>query len=609
MNKTIKLSLVALFSLSTLNAQDVVLDTITVTSAAKTSQSIHSTTSNISVITKEEIEEKNFTTVSEAVNTVSGISFTNNGGLGKSTSVMLRGFDSKRVLVLIDGIRYNDAAGISGAPFAHLMLDDIEQIEIVKGAQSGIWGADATAGVINIKTKAAKDGLHSSILSEYGSFNTTKIGASLSYKTDDYYIKASSQRVYTDGFTAQAPKDTDIDNYEDDSYENITTNIKAGFNINDTNKINISHTAIDATTDYDSYNNPNAKVYSKTKDSFSQINFNHIDSFNELDIYAKLSIFDRNYPLGYTKEFDGEVQEYGLKSTIKYLKNSFLVTGIDYKTFEHKNDLAKKYNNKGVFITNSNEFELLGKTILTQSLRFDEYNKFDNKLTGKLGVKHFFNSVDGLTTSANIGSAYNVPTLYNLYNPRYGNKDLKPENTLSYDITLSYKEISLTYFHSTTKDMIDYYDPDGYSNPLPGKYYNLEGNTKIKGLELEYSTEVYNDISLSANYTYLNTKNNDGEKLSRRPKDTVKLSIDYYGISNLHLGVYGEYIGQRYNNNNDKGEQTGKYTLANLVANYAINKNFSVYAKVDNLFDTYYQVVDGYATSPLSAYAGIRVKF
>jgi len=607
-HSTIKISLVTLLALNTLYAKELTLDTITVTSASKKAQSINNITSNVNVITKEEIQEKNFKTVADAINTVAGINYTSNGGLGQNTSVFVRGFSSNRVLVMIDGIRYNDITSTGGAPFAHLMLADIEQIEIVKGAQSGVWGADATAGVINIITTKAKDGLHGSILAEYGSFQTKKVGALVSYKSDEYYIKVSSQNIDNDGFTAQAPRNSDIDNYEDDSYENTTTNIKFGFNINGSNKVDISHTMIDAQTHYDGFDpityqpDANALDYSKTKDSFSQINFNHIDSFNEVDIYAKLSVFDRNYPLSsYSKEFDGQVQEYGIKSTITYNKNDFLVAGVDYKGFKHKNDLQEKYNNKAIFITNSNEFDFYGKTIISESIRYDDYDKFDDKLTGKAGIKHFCNIIDGLTASANIGWAYNVPTLYHLYS-YFGNSSLDPEDTISYDFTLGYKDFKVTYFNSTTKDMIDY-DFSTYS------YNNLVGKTKIKGIEVEYSTEVYTDILVSANYTWLDAKNDAGQELRRRPKDTLKLSVDYYGITNLHLGAFGEYVGRRYDKDNKQGEQTGKYTVLNLVANYDINKNFSVYAKVDNLFDKYYQIVDGYASAPLSAFIGIKANF
>ena len=217
MQKKISTSLVASLLLATTNlfsAQS--LETITVTSATNSTQSIKDVTSNIDIITKEDIEEKHYSSVVDALNTIPGISFTSNGSFGASSSVYLRGNDSKRILVLIDGIRYNDITGLSGAPFEHLMIDDIEQIEVVKGAQSGIWGADASAGVINIITKSAKTGTHGAATVEYGSSNTKKYGMNISHKTEKYYLNASAYKTQTDGYSAQAPRYTDIDELEDD---------------------------------------------------------------------------------------------------------------------------------------------------------------------------------------------------------------------------------------------------------------------------------------------------------------------------------------------------------------------------------------------------------
>ena len=606
MKKTLTLSLIAVTLLSQLEAKEIKLDPIMVTSATKTTQSIKDATSNINVITSQEIEEKNYTTVAQALNSISGINFTTNGGLGSTTSVFVRGFDSKRVLVLIDGIRYNDITGLNGAPFNNLMLNDIEQIEVVKGAQSGIWGADATAGVINIITKGAKDGLHASVLAQYGSFNTKKYGVSASYKTNSYYVKINSQKITTDGFSAKAPRGEDIDKFEDDGYTNTTSNIKLGFNLNETNKIDISHTIIDSDNNYDDYNadpiiSANSHATTQTNDSFTAINFNHIDSYNELDIYAKRSVFDRNYPQSFTKEFDGEVYEYGIKSNISYGEKDFVVIGIDYKTFEHKNDINEKYNNKAIFLTNNNEFNFIGKTIITESLRVDIYDKFDDKITGKLGIKNINQNIDGLSVSANIGTAYNVPTLYNLYST-YGSQDLNPENTLSYDISVAYKDLKLTYFNSTVTDMIDF-DLNTY------KYNNISGDSKIQGIEIEYNTAITEDMLISANYTKTDAKDADDKVLARRVKDTFKMNVDYYILENLHVGINGEYIGKRYDSLDEKGTQTGEYAVFNFVANYNINKNFSTYAKIDNILDRYYQVVDGYATAPLSGYIGIKANF
>ncbi len=620
MQKKLQLSLISVALISSLNANDVIdLEAVTVTSATKTSQSITDVTSNINVITSAEIEERHYTTVVEALNSISGINFSSNGGLGQTTSLYLRGFDSQRVLVLIDGVRYNDITGLSGAPFEHLMVGDIEQIEVVKGAQSGIWGADASAGVINIITKSAKKGYSASVNAEYGSFNTKKYGISASYKSDNYYVKVSSQKVDSDGFSAKAPRGEDLDSFEDDGYKNTTSTIKAGFNINETNKIDISHTLIDATTSYDGYvSDPVTFAYdavasansvesTTTKDSFTKINFNHIDSFNELDIYAQKSTFAREYPQGWTKNYDGEVLEYGLKSNISYREKDFLVLGVDYKSFEHKNNLDKKYNNKAIFLTNSNSVAGLigGKTIISESIRYDAYDKFDNKTTGKLGVKHFHDAIEGFITSVNIGTAYNVPTLYNLYDATYGNTTLTPESTKSFDISAQYKSLKITYFNSVITDTIDYYDPDGWSGPIAGKYHNIVGDSKIKGYEFEYSDEVIENFLVNANYTYLDAKDKDGKTLARRASSSANFSVDYYGVDDLHLGVNTCYIGERYDSADKQGKQTGKYAVVNFVLNYDINKNFKTYLKVDNITDKYYQVVDGYASAPRSAYIGL----
>lgn len=201
MQRKISTSLVASFLLATTNLYSVQnLETITVTSATKSDKSIQDVTSNVEVITKQEIEEKHFTTVVEALNTVSGISFVSNGGIGNTSNVYLRGMDPKGILVLIDGVRYQDPSNTSGAAFSHLMISDIERIEVIKGAQSSVWGADASAGVINIITKEAQNGTHVSFNSELGSFQTKKYGMSVSNKTNKYNVKLSADRVLTDGF-------------------------------------------------------------------------------------------------------------------------------------------------------------------------------------------------------------------------------------------------------------------------------------------------------------------------------------------------------------------------------------------------------------------------
>jgi vitamin B12 transporter len=609
MQKKLSTSLVASVLLATnlFSAQN--LETITVTSATNSTQSIKDVTSNVEVITKEEIQERHFTTVTEALNTLPGISFTSNGSLGASSSVYLRGMDSKRTLVLIDGIRYNDITGLSGAPFEHLMISDIERIEVVKGAQSGVWGADASAGVINIITKTANTGTHGNVEVEYGSFNTKKYGMNISHKTEKYYVKGSLNKTDTDGYSSYVAKKSSVNygkrgdelGYEDDGYDNLTANLKAGYNIDDSNKIDLAHTSIDADSNFD---NPSADASntSTTKDKFSTISYQNKNDFATTDLYAKRSEFDREYyypAYGSTSYYNGTVKEYGLKTDIPYMnESSFLVLGADYKTFEHKDDLNEKYNNKAIFVTNNNKFND-NKTIVTQSLRLDSYDTFDNKTTGKIGIKQYI--WNDLNASANYGTAYNVPTLYNLYS-NYGNEDITPEETKGYDLQLEYQGMSITYFENKITDMIDF-DTSTYT------YGNIEGTSTLKGYELAYKKDIIEDTILNLNYTHLSAKDSDGEDLARRAKNQVGFGVDYYGISKFHFNVNGQYIGDRYNSDNKTGAETGNYTVWNSVVNYEINKTFSTYLKVNNLFDKYYQTVDGYATAERSAYVGLKASF
>ena len=258
MSSKTKLSLLLVALLSQANAsQNITLEPITVSSLTKGEESIHNLTANIEIISKEQLQEKRIATVAEALQTLPGVNITTSGGLGSVTSVMLRGMGNNRTLVLIDGIRFQDPSSTTGAIFSNLMVEDIERIEIIKGAQSGIWGADASAGVINIITKEAKKGLHADALLELGSFNSKKYGASLSHNNEDLELKLSVNRVTSDSFSVQAPKGDDLDQYEDDPYKNTTLGFKAVYKPTQDAKIKFNLTNIDSLKDYDSYANPN----------------------------------------------------------------------------------------------------------------------------------------------------------------------------------------------------------------------------------------------------------------------------------------------------------------------------------------------------------------
>jgi vitamin B12 transporter len=283
----------------------------------------------------------------------------------------------------------------------------------------------------------------------------------------------------------------------------------------------------------------------------------------------------------------------------KHNKDSFSVVGIDKKWFVD-DEIDKDYNNAGAFIANSTTIK---NTTLNLNLRTDQYSDFEDKTTYKIGLKQ---KIKLFEVIGNYGTSYKIPSIYQLFAPptmwgKVGNKNLKPEDIKSYDISVAFKKnLFVTYFHNEIKDMIDFVNG----------YQNLNATSTIKGYEVKAS-KIFLPIysSFSANYTYIDAKDKDNKTLARRPKTNINFIWNFFPIGKFSSKLRAEYVGERYDRKDEQGRQTGKYTLYFLSLNYKLTKNISSYLKIDNLTDKDYQIVDGYATANRSYYIGLKAKF
>lgn len=616
MNKIV-LSLIASSALAaSLGADEYALDPIVVT-ATKTEQSIKNITTNVDVITSEEIEEKHYMSVTEALDSLPGVSITESGGLGTTRDVYIRGMETSKVLVLIDGIRYQDPSNTDGANFANLMISDIDRIEVIKGGQSGIWGADASAGVINIITKSAQNGTHIGGNTEYGSFATKKWGGYISHKTDLYDLKLAANRIMSNSFTATAPYGTNIKDYENDPYANTTLNLSGHLRPTSTDTVGVHYTNIAALSNYDSYNAPNSLQRDHTKSKLYGVSYDKLLGAHTLSFKSNLSEFTTQHLDAAwatdVKASNGKTRQIELSDQFHYRDKDFIVAGIMKEWFEIGYDQVNttagqnKTDSAAVYVTNSN---LFGDLILTESLRRDDYGNFGGKTTGKIGAK--YNLGKELYVSGNYGTAYTAPNLIQMVNPwGASNGNLKPETSKSYDTSIGYKNVTATYFENHVQNLINWYDPTPLNWFNNDAYYtNTNGTSTFKGYEFAYKQNLSSALLVGANYTYLSRfENEQGQELKRRPKEEAKFSFDYYGIEQWHIGLNGHYVGTRYNDDNRQGQQTGRYTLWNFVINYDLSNSIQLYGKIDNITDKYYQSVDGYATSPRAFYAGLKASF
>jgi vitamin B12 transporter len=624
MQKTIQLSLLSVALVSSLQAENqYTLQNIEVTSSQGTAINKKDVTDSVTVITKEDIEESHVTTLNEALHKLANMAMTQNGGPGTSSSIYIRGMSSKRILVLIDGVRYNNPTAIgAAAEFSQIMLNNVEQIEIIKGAQSGVWGGDASGGVINIITSKAKKGSHAALNLEYGAYDTLQTSLMASYATKRYDLLASGTYFDNDGFSAAGPTKSETSygkRYDDlglekDSYENKTLNTKFGYNITDNDRVEANIQAINSLVHYDKgagTANDSSIPNTYLQNRFYTLAFKHKDTLNDITMQYNLSTFKRDVTyvdwfssLPATANYKGSVNEVKLDDKIDYMKESFLRFGVSYQKFEQTDitpNVDKSYSAVAAYATNYNKLHLLANnnTIITESVRYDRYNNFDNSLTGKFGIKQFLK--DDLYISANIGSGYNAPTLGQLYGQYGANPNLKPEKSKTSDITFGNDTLWVTAFYNEITDLIDYDWTLGY--------IQTSGKSKFKGVELGYEDFYFDSLGVKALYTYLEAKDAGNKNIARRPQQQLDVTMNYYLSDDIDFGLNAQYIGKRYDKADNQGAQTGKYTVVDFTTNFQANKYLKFYAKINNLTDKYYQTVDGYETAGRSLFVGLNLKY
>lgn len=594
------------------------LEPITIVTANKTTQSIQDTTSNVTVITAEDIKENGYQTLTQAINTVAGISVTNSGGLGQQTSFFVRGADSGKVLVLLDGMRLNDPSTTNGtALLDSLTTDTIEQIEIIKGGASSIWGSNASAGVINIITKEANEGVHGTLGLSYGSYSTKGAEAQLSYKDKKLTAQVLASYLDTDGFSALAPRDA-----EEDGYTNKNYNIKLGYAFNENNTLNLSYNRIKTDTEYDddwSLDLANDDYSHSTSDQTNvALDYRFRHGNYSAEFYASKGEYNRDYyTIGAHNVNEATLKEYALINAYDYSSGK-AVLGLEYKDIEGLNHYISAwpslpsesdYTNKAVYI--SNLYDITDHTLLETNLRYDNYDAFEDKTTYKIGLKHHYGFLEGLKSSVNYYTSYDAPSAYQLANQLPTVDLIKPIYTKGYDISAGYKELfTITYFDTKVEDGIDYVGvwPDA-------GYANIEGEQKFSGVEIEgsYALPSFN-VNLSANYTHLfKYEKEDGSDLIRRAKDTFNGFIDYYTDANTHFGINAHYVGDRIDTDGgwpaSSNVPTGNYTLWNLNFGTKIMDDIDLTLNARNIFDKEYQSVYGYATEGRSLYAKIKYSF
>jgi len=541
-------------------------------SANNQTQSLKTVTANAHIISAEEIQNKQYKTLAEALSQLPGLFSYSSGGLGTNTTVYMRGENTNRLLVLIDGIELNDPTSVAGARFGNISLSDVERIEVLKGPQSGVWGSGAMSGVVNIITKTGQR--QATVSFETGSYNTQKLNLTVGESNEHADFVINFSNLTTDGFSAIKPYQGSDSGLEEDGYREQEFSMKMGVNLNANNRLQafIKNSNTDVAIDFGS--NTEADFENRFDTQLKQLDYtNQHKQFSNRITYQK-SEFDADYA-------NGALIKVAANSKIDYSANQFATVFIDQKRFKNLNNSTSNYENLGFGLSNTNQL-LNNRLVLSQSIRSDDYDEFDDKVTGNLGAK--WQATPDVFVSANLGTAYRAPSLAEI-SFNYSGTPLQPETKAAYDVTLGLFGLTATYYESEVDNEIDY---DFGIAPF-GSYTNLEGKSKYQGIELAYQIAVETiDTDLNLNYTRQTAKDTNGEWLARRPEQQASLSLDNYSINKLHLGLQTQYIGTQYDEPNQQGAQIGRYFKTNLTADYRVNKTVSVFTKITNVFNKDY---------------------
>ncbi|MFK5926540.1 MAG: TonB-dependent receptor [Desulfuromusa sp.] len=623
MRKSLIVLCALLLTAGSLQAEIVKLDPVVVT-ATRVGTPLSQIASSVTIITAEEIEAKQQTQVLDVLRSVPGVNIIRTGSLGGQVSIHLRGTDTRHTLLLIDGIEYRDASTSGGAPsLESLSTDNIAQIEIVRGAQSVLYGSDAIGGVINIITKKGSKQPEGYVSVEGGSYNTWIEKAGYSAGSEIVSSSFAISRTDSDGFSAANEKDG---NTEEDGFENTTVSFNLGINPTEIFEINLNVHSSDAENEYDSYG-PVDGDYITNSDILAGRIEGKVNLYNGLwKIAVGLAVTDKNrtttgpnYYDGY--EYNGKITKLDLQNTIQLGQHHTVVVGAetekeeldsfsylgDYSAWPDVTYTAFSYQedsrNNALFLQDQFSIKDLSAAI---GIRYDDHDQFGNKTTWRVAPTYNIKRT-GTRLKGSIGTGFKAPSLYQLYGqlPPYnvGNENLNPEESLGWDLGIeqtffnSSLIVSLTYFHNDIDDYIDY--------DFTAGFMNIKGLI-TQGIESTIGWYPSDFFDTQINYTYTDSENKeDGSRLLRRPLHKGSFDLNLYPDDEKQISLNLLYVGER----DDRSETLDDYILVNLTASHQITPSIKGFVRIDNLFDEDYEEVSGYGTAGLSGYAGIKLTF
>ncbi|MDO9405911.1 MAG: TonB-dependent receptor [Polaromonas sp.] len=573
----------------------------TVVTASRSEQLLSAALPHTTVISREDIERSQITDLLTLLQREAGLQRTQNGGMGTTSSVFLRGSASLNTLVLIDGVPQNKQDASGAVSLEQLMLDAIERVEIVRGNVSAIYGSGAIGGVIQIFTKGGSRTPSANLSVEIGPRDSRKLHGGISAAIGETSLSADITRFSTDGFSAVNPRQEPGANPDDDGYTNSSINLSATHRLSPGHSFGIKLFHSKGETEYDNPFGAPADIQSSTTrlsqaTVFSDNTFGNWRSRVSLSEQTDKSRTRDDGFFGSNDDFRTRATVLNWTNTLALQQGWLATAGLEHQRQRVDTRSSSPFNAVYDESRNTNAVfaGLQGQAFggdVQANVRHDEIGDLD-KTTGYLGYGYAMNQQ--LKLIGSVSTAFNAPPLGYLFAPGFGNPLLKPEHARSGEVGLQFTQgshlVRATWFNTRVKDQI------GFGTTT----FENTARTRNEGLEVSWRGTA-GDTALRGDLTLQDPENAlTGQRLNRRARTLGTLGASH-AFGAFSLGGDVQYSGSRP----DGANRLTSYTLVNLTSAYRLTPEVELRARLDNATDRNYQTVYGYNQQPRSLYVGL----
>ena len=602
-------------SLAFAESSDYQLEPVVVT-ATRTIQTRDQNIAPVIVITAQDIDQSQASDVAEILRQHAGLEIARNGGPGQVASVFVRGTNSNHVLLMVDGVKINPGT-IGGPTWQYLSPQMIERIEVVKGPRSSLYGSEALGGVVNIITKRGTQGQHWQASTEFGAENTQKYAAGYQVRNASLRMGVNGESFSTDGFPSRATQDfgggyknnsvSAYMGYEHDRFDmELSTRQSQGFS----KYVGLDENYSEVPKDQDFKNGTTAltsKLQTKNWNQTLTLSRNTNEIYqNQISRY-----FDYpNYSLIESLDFSvTERNALDWQNDISLGKHNLLTAGL-YLSKEHDASMSFGTGYDQNTVENAAYVQdniKLGNHKLIVAGRLTDHEDFGTQ--DSYNLDYGWNITSSFSVLAGVGKGFRAPNASERFGFA-GNPNLKAETSMNVELGLKYKidqyqRGTVSIFQNKIKNLINYYDADGFLGPQPGLMENI-GHARIRGVEFGYSYQQH-PYTFSLEGLFQTPQDEDNKQmLLRRAKRSITSRFSYdkntstYGIE----AVYSSYR----QDINDFGERVilPGYAVVNLFLVDKLDNNWALSLKIDNLFDNHYELISGYNTQGLLALMEVK---